>query len=334
MRRARTLAVLLPLLALAAACGGSSSGASSSQASSHTTGVTTTATSEPSSSTASTTTTQAGSPTAEHPCGVAAAGSGSYAHVIVVVMENHGFDQIAGASPYLNGLAAKCELATNYHAVTHPSLPNYIAITSGTTGGLDGVDCEPAPGCSTGAPSIFGQTTWRVYAEGMPGPCARNGSGDYAPRHNPALYFTAPAVTSACAANDLPLGDGSGLRQALADPGSLAHYVMLIPDLCHDEHDCPVGTGDAWLAQHLPAILDSPAYRDGSTALVVTYDEDDHGEGNRVYTVVVSPTTAPGTRSDGGFTHASLLRTAEELLGVPLLGPARGAPSMRAAFGL
>ncbi len=333
MRRARTLAVVLPLLVFAAACDGSSSGASSIRsASSRATSVTSTATSAAPSSTA-TTTSQAGSPTAEHPCGVAPAGSRSYTHVIVVVMENHGFDQVAGASPYLNGLAAKCGLATNYHAVTHPSLPNYIAIASGTTGGLDGVDCEPAPDCSTGAPSIFGQTSWRVYAESMPGPCARNGSGDYAPRHNPALYFTAPAVTSACPANDLPLGDGSGLRQALADPGSLPHYVMLIPNLCNDEHDCSVGTGDAWLAQHLPAILDSPAYRDGSTALVVTYDEDEGGD-NTVYTVVASPTTPRGTTSGARFTHASLLRTAEELLGVPLLGGARSAPSMRAAFGL
>jgi acid phosphatase len=110
--------------------------------------------------------------------------------------------------------------------------------------------------------------------------------------------------------------------------------MMLIPDLCHDEHDCPIASGDAWLARQIPPILRSAAYRDGSTLLVVTYDEDDHGEGNQVYTVVVSPTTAPGTRSGRPFTHASLARTVDELLGLPLLPAVRGAASMRAAFGL
>ena len=84
----------------------------------------------------------------------------------------------------------------------------------------------------------------------------------------------------------------------------------------------------------MPRIVRSPAYRDGTTALFITYDEDDHGEGNRVYTVVVAPSVPPGTRADAAFTHYSLLRTQEELLGLPLLGQAASAASMRAAFDL
>ncbi len=257
-----------------------------------------------------------------------------YRHVVTIVLENHGFNQVDGRSTYLNRLAAGCGLATNYRAVTHPSLPNYLALTSGSTQGRDGSDCSPSPNCSFGSQSIFGQTGWQVFAEGMPSPCVSQDSGNYAARHNPPLYFTSSAVQSACAASDLPLGSpGSGpLHDALQS--GLAPYTLIIPDLCHDEHDCPVATGDAWLGTWVPRILASKDYRNGSTVLFITYDEDDHNESNRVYTVVVSPSTPPGTQSSTAFDHYSMLRTHEELLGLPLLGAADGATSMRAAFGL
>ena len=266
------------------------------------------------------------------PCESVAQPAG-YQHVIVIVMENHGFSQVDGHSPFLNRLAARCGLAASYRAVTHPSLPNYLSMTSGGPQGLEGYDCQPRSGCDTSAGSIFGQTTWRVFAQDMPGPCFRKNSGLYAPRHNPALYYTAPAVTAACPTSDLPLARGA-LARALSEPASLAHFVMVIPNLCNDEHDCPVSSGDSWLAQTVPQILHSAAYRSGTTALFVTYDEDDHAEGNRVYTVVVSPSTRPHTVSRTPFTHASLLRTSEELLGLPMLPAAGSAASMRAAFNL
>jgi phosphatidylinositol-3-phosphatase len=266
------------------------------------------------------------------PCG-SVTRAPAYQHVIVIVMENHGFSQVAGHSPFLNRLAARCGLAASYRAVSHPSLPNYLTIASGSPQNLQGYDCQPGPGCDASGASIFGQTTWRVFAQSMPGPCFRKNSGDYAPRHNPALYFTAPTVTSACAASDLPL-TGDALTRALSSPASLAHYVMVIPNLCNDEHDCPVSSGDLWLSRMVPQILHSAAYRSGTTALFITYDEDDHAEGNRVYTVVVSPSTRPGTVSQTGFTHASLLRTSEELLGLPVLPAAGSTASMRAAFNL
>ncbi len=249
-------------------------------------------------------------------------------------MENHGFSQVAGASPYLNRLAQRCGLATGYTAVSHPSLPNYLALVSGSTQHLDGFDCTPAASCQSGGPSIFSQTGWRVYAESMPQPCDRHNAGSYAPRHNPALYFTDPAVAGACPHNDLPLGTGGRLPAELASPSRLAPYTLIIPNLCNDEHDCPVSTGDGWLSRWVPRLLASPAYRTGTTALFITYDEDDHAEGNRVYTVVVSPSTQPGTVSSQAFTHVSLLRTQEEILGLPALPAVAGAPSMRAAFRL
>jgi phosphatidylinositol-3-phosphatase len=264
---------------------------------------------------------------AGRPCTGAAPPAGDR-HVVTIVMENHGFSQVEGHSPFLNELASRCGLATGYRAVTHPSLPNYLALVSGSTQGLDGSDCPPGPGCQSDGPSIFSQTPWRAYAESMPGPCVARNAGDYAPRHNPALYFT--GVAAQCDAQDLPLARlASDLRS-----GDLAPYTFVTPNLCSDEHDCHLADGDRWLARWVPRIVASPAYRDGSTVLFVTYDEDDHGEGNRVYTVVVAPSVPAGTVAGEPFTHYSLLRTQEELLGLPLLGGAASAASMRAAFHL
>jgi len=264
---------------------------------------------------------------AGHPC-TGAPAPGRYQHVITIVMENHGFSQVTGQSPFLNTLAHRCGLATGYRAVTHPSLPNYLAIVSGSTQGLDGSDCSPGPGCQSDGPSIFSQISWRAYVESMPGPCVPRDAGAYAPRHNPPVYFT--AVAAQCQAQDLPL------PHLLADlrADDLAPYTFVTPNLCSDEHDCQISDGDRWLSRWVPRIVGSPAYRDGRTVLFITYDEDDHNEGNRVYTVVVAPSVPPGTVSGDAFTHYSLLRTQEELLGVPLLGQAATAASMRAAFSL
>jgi phosphatidylinositol-3-phosphatase len=261
------------------------------------------------------------------PC-TGAAPPAAYRHVITIVMENHGFSQVAGHSPFLNALARRCGLATDYRAVTHPSLPNYLAMVSGSTQGLDGSDCSPGPGCESGGPSIFSQTSWRAYAESMPGACVDRNAGDYAPRHNPAVYFT--SIAAQCQEQDLPL------PRLLTDlrAGDLASYTFVTPNLCSDEHDCPLTAGDRWLARWVPRIVRSPAYRDGTTALFITYDEDDRAEGNRVYTVVVAPSVPAGTVAADAFTHYSLLRTQEELLGLPLLGQAASAASMRAAFKL
>jgi phosphatidylinositol-3-phosphatase len=269
-----------------------------------------------------------GSPaSAGHPC-TGAPAPPRFAHVILIVMENHGFDQVAGHSPFLNALARRCGLAAGYHAVSHPSLPNYLALVSGSTQGLDGSDCSPGGTCRSGGPSIFGQTDWRAYAESMPGTCGRSNSGGYAPRHNPAVYFT--RVASACTSNDVPL---TALRGDLRS-GHLATYTFIAPNLCSDEHDCGVAPGDAWLARWVPRITASPAYRAGTTALFITYDEDDHNEGNRVYTVVAAASVRPGTVSRRPFTHYSMLRTQEQLLGLPALGNAASATSMASAFHL
>jgi hypothetical protein len=109
---------------------------------------------------------------------------------------------------------------------------------------------------------------------------------------------------------------------------------MIVPNLCDDGHDCSTGTADRWLARAVPAILASAEYRSGTTALFITWDENDAG-GSVVPAYVVAPSVPAGTVAPGRFDHYSMLRTIEELLALkPLLGAAATAPSMRPAFHL
>jgi hypothetical protein len=263
-------------------------------------------------------------------CGKTAPGSASIHHVIWIWMENHDYDGVIGASsaPYLNSLAAGCGLATNYRNITHPSLPNYIAATSGLAGNklkpFSG-DCNPDSQCSTGVSSIFAQVNWRAYQESMPTPCDASDDGRYAARHNPPIYYRSLA---GCRQRDLPL---TPLARDLAG-NSLPAFSFITPNLCNDAHSCTLSAGDDWLANEVPRIVQSPAYRAGQTALFITFDESEGG--SRVATVVVSPSTPAGRRSGELFNHYSLLRTAEDLLQVPPLGRARAARSMANSFGL
>jgi len=259
-------------------------------------------------------------------------------------MENHSYGSIIGSgkAPFISALAAKCGLATNYHNVSHPSLPNYIAATSGL--GYAALarftsDCSPSPACNTPARSIFGQgETWKAYQESMPSNCDRAGSGEYAVRHNPPPYYT---TLKGCSTFDVPY---SRLAADLAR-NRLPAFSFITPNLIDDMHDGTVADGDTWLARNLPRILNSPAYRAGHTAVIVTWDEGEGGSatwcatnttdvGCRVATIVVSPSTRPGTRSGRLFNHYSLLGTAEQLLHLPKLGLAPSFPTMTAAFNL
>ncbi|MFN2606928.1 MAG: alkaline phosphatase family protein [Acidimicrobiales bacterium] len=327
---ARAAAPLVAAVALVvAACGsGSSAGGRRSTTAAPTT------TARPSLGAPSSPTTTAARSTAVVSAGAPCAGRtapATYDHVVIVVLENHDYSQVAGHSPYLNGLAAKCGLATDAHAVSHPSLPNYIALTSGGTQGIT-TDCTD---CPTGADSIFNQVGaagWKSYEEDLPTVGFTGASsGKYAKKHNPAAYFTTGAA--AYRTDSVPMGtpDGGELASDLAG-STLPRFAFLTPNLCDDEHDCPVATGDAWLSRWLPKVFDSPLYRAGSTALFVTYDESDNGAGNHVYTVAAAPSVPPGTTAAARFDHYSLLATMEDALHLPRLANAGAAASMRSAL--
>jgi phospholipase C len=163
-------------------------------------------------------------------------------------------------------------------------------------------------------------------------PCrpVHHAQGSYAVKHNPAAYFTAGDDRHACTADDVPLGtttDGALASDLGGD--RMPTFAFVVPNLCDDSHDCPVSAGDAWLTTWLPRILTSRAYQTGTTAVFVVWDEY-----TPVPNIVISPTTAPGTISSIPVNHYSLLRTTEELLGLPLLGNAGTATSMGPLFHL
>jgi hypothetical protein len=281
--------------------------------------------------------------TASRPCG-ALSTPPAYTHVVWIWMENHSYGSIIGSSqaPYINSLAARCGLATNYHNVSHPSLPNYIAATSGI-GYRDlqkfTSDCDPGRGCQTFARSIFGQgRTWKAYEESMPANCRRTDAGEYAVRHNPPPYY--PRLAG-CTQRDVPY---SRLATDLATHHMPA-FAFITPNVISDMHDGTIGDGDRWLARNLPTILNSNQYRRGSMAVFITWDEGEGGSSNRcatstsdagchVATIVISPSTRRGTRSGTLFNHYSLLGTAERLLHLARLGRAKEFTTMISAFHL
>lgn len=289
-------------------------------------------------------------------CGTASSPPQHYDHVIWIWMENRGFDQIVGApgssvaqrSPFVNGtLVTQCGLATNYHNITHPSLPNYIAATSGSTQGLTSDKLQ-----HYSVPSLFQQVEqsgrqWRSYQESMPQNCYPTDSGLYPADHNPALAYD--PLANSCPVWDVPLGDTAtgALARDLAN-GTLPAFAFVVPNSCDSTETCAIGDGDAWLASWVPLIVNSSVYRAGKTAVFIAWDEGNKGSAGEdclantkdtschVALLALSPYTRPGAQPATFFSHYSLLRTTEELLGLPLLGHAsdKSTQSMRAAFGL
>jgi hypothetical protein len=229
----------------------------------------------------------------------------------------------SSSAPYLNRLANVCGLATQDYAASHPSLPNYIALTSGSTQGIVD-DAEPSQHLLS-VPNIFAQlgANWSAQIESMPSSCDHVTSGEYAARHNPAVYY--PAIASACQQNDV----------ALTLPLNLSKkFTFIVPNVCNDMHSCSVATGDKWLSQYVPMILASPEYQSGSLALFITFDENDLASSNQIPTIVIAPSVPRGLRVAKHFTHYSLLGTTESLLKLPLLSGARGATLMVKPFHL
>ena len=251
------------------------------------------------------------------PCGPAATVP-CVNHVVVIVFENRSYGQVIGSpqAPTFNRLARTGALLTRYYAVTHPSLPNYLAMVSGSTHGVT-TDCIV---CTIRARSLADQLdaarrSWKVYAEGLPATgFAGAQSGRYVKRHNPFLYFAGITASPARRAHVVAL---SRLRGDVA-ADRLPAFSLVVPDLCHDMHDCPVSSGDAWLRGILPGL------RPAGAAVFIVFDEgadtDTAGGGGHVPALVVGPAVRPGARSSAVLTHYSLLRTIEDASRLPHLG--------------
>jgi acid phosphatase len=241
-------------------------------------------------------------------------------HVVVLVLENKEYGQVIGSpdAPNLNRLAGAGALLTNYDAVAHPSLPNYLALVSGSTQRIssDCTDCVVRARNLADTLDAAG-LTWRTYAEGLPAPGFTGASaGRYAKKHDPLLYFADVSGRPDRRSRVVPL-----TRLAVdLGRGGLPSFSLVVPDLCHDMHDCSVATGDAWVGRFLSSLLASRPLRDGAVFVVFDEGTSDAGGGGHVAALVLGPGVRPGARAGAALDHYSLLRTVEDALGLPALG--------------
>lgn len=261
----------------------------------------------------------------------------AFGHIFVIVMENHEYGDVIGNAkmPYLNDLAKRYGLATASYGVTHPSLPNYLALTGGDTFGVTS-DCTD---CFVNAPNLVDQLetagkSWKAYMDGMPSPCFLGNQDQYAQKHDPFLYYDDVRTDPARCAKIVPFPQFSTDLAAK----SLPDFVWITPDQCHDMHSCPAAQGDAWLKTWVSKILDSSAWKDGG-ALFITFDEGTTNDGccgqdggGHIATLVISPNVKAGARSATPIDHYGLLRTIENAWGLPPLGAAANAASLNDLF--
>lgn len=286
-------------------------------------------------------------------------------HVVVIFMENNSYGSIyhSPSAPYINSLIGSCGLATNYHNITHPSLPEYVAATTGASLAQLAPflsDCTPSATCEWTGNNIFNQLNakgrgWKGYADAMPTNCGKANSGQYAPRHNPAVYDT---DLSNCAKDDVPLGttSNSPLLKNFSSESTAPAYAWITPDLCDDMHGntgCPTGAaliqrGDSFLKTWITKLASTPVYKKHDTVIFLTWDEGEGGSyaagencannttdvSCHVLMIVIGPSVKPGKRVGTLFNHWSLLKSSEQLLGLGQLDQAASAASMVKAFNL
>jgi acid phosphatase len=246
----------------------------------------------------------------------------SIRHVFVVVMENKGYNDVwnTSSSPYITSLGNAYARATNYTAITHPSLPNYLDLYGGSNYGIT-TDCSPSSTCHVNAINLADNLnakglTWKGYMESMPSNCDLKTSGKYAPKHDPFVYFD--DIRTNTARCDAGVVAYSTLANDLKSASTTPNYVFITPNLCDDMHGCSVSTGDGWLKNNLPAILNSPACLVDKCLLALVWDEDDGDDGNKVLTIFAgSGAKTGGLVSSKAYNHYSLLKTVETIFGLP-----------------
>ncbi|HET7649627.1 MAG TPA: alkaline phosphatase family protein [Gammaproteobacteria bacterium] len=248
------------------------------------------------------------------------AGLPHYAHVVVVIEENKAFGEISGNAdaPYINALASRGVLLTGYHAVAHPSLPNYLALFAGSTGNVMDDACHYSFSSATlyGALHAAG-AGFITYAEGLPRDGYTDcGAGEYRKKHNPAAYWQPRYV---------PAEVTRPFSAFPVDFARLPRVAFVIPDLLNDMHDGTIRMGDQWLQQNLARYADWAEKHD--SLLIVTWDEDNGSEDNRIMTLLFGAHLKPGQYPQH-YDHYSLLRTLTDLFHAKPVGHAKTAAAI------
>jgi phosphatidylinositol-3-phosphatase len=216
--------------------------------------------------------------------------------VFVIMMENHGFDQVIGAlvptadatlpnqqllTPFITHLAQTQGLATYYFGTTHPSLPNYLATIAGDFFGVqdDNDSCfvqpGPTPGCHNfNTTNIVDQLeskniSWEALMESAPSvgflgsrAPADPGQKLYAQKHNPFVYFDDIVKSPARMAKIKPF-DLTSFKTQLSLPAAMPRFVYIAPNQCNDQH----GTGGTVVPPSVDCSADADALAAGDLFL-------------------------------------------------------------------
>ena len=261
--------------------------------------------------------------------------------VVIAVMENRPYSRIIGnpAAPYINSLARRGALFSQSYAVAHPSQPNYLALFSGSTQGVRGNECpQRLSGDNLAAALMRAGRSFAIYSESMPSAgytgCA---AGDYVRKHNPAVNWQTSAHNgvpnggqNSVQNGGLPASVNLPFTEFPSDLSRLPVVSMVVPNQANDMHDGnepeTIRRGDAWLRTHLDGYVQ---WADANNGLfILTWDEDDGSEGNRVATIFTGAMVRPGTYGQR-IDHYSVLRTVLELFGLPSMGRAVDAAPIR-----
>ncbi len=259
----------------------------------------------------------------------------TFSHVVLIVEENQSFSDVIGSAsmPYLNSLAQKYGLATQYYANAHPSLPNYFMLTVGQTETTDDNFAGVVTDDNVVRELVNAGKSWKAYAESLP---SAGYMGDdvypYLRHHNPFVYFSDVQNDAGQAGNIVPFA------QFTTDLGNnaLPQYSFIVPNVLDDAHDGTLAQADAWLQQNIAPLLASSAFQ-SSGLLVITFDEGDASDnangGGHIATVVVSSKSKTNYSSQTFFQHQSTLRLTLAALGVDTFPGAAGtAPDMTEFF--
>lgn len=263
-------------------------------------------------------------------------------HVFLLLMENKDYAEVIGNpdAPYLNDLAARFTLGEDYHAIRHPSLPNYLALLTGSTLGVTD-DCTD---CFFDARSLVDSLeargrTWKSYQEDLPEPCFLGVAADaYAMRHDPFVYLRSVRDDAERCQHVVPL---TQLDADLA-AGSPPDLIWITPNVRNDMHDESVAFGDRWLAGFVPRILESPAWQ-ANGALMIVWDEGRSATpdtccagavGGHVPFLLLTPTRPAGVHLTMPLTHYGLLAGIERAWGLDRLGHSADADAQAMADGL
>ena len=246
--------------------------------------------------------------------------TGSPAHVMVIVEENRNRSEVIGASnmPYLNSLANKYGNTTNWNGVAHPSLPNYLALISGSTEGVtdDGCEYSFVDAATIGSELSLAGISWKAYLEELPEAGSEMcTSGAYAKKHNPFAYFPETNGPNVVPASQFGMDESSG---------QLPDLIFLVPNLTNDGHDGTNEQVDNYLGGLVPGVLASSWYAEDGT-IIITWDESNGEE--EIPTVVIHGTGSGQVMTAAG-NHYGTLATIEDLYAVPLLGQAAGATTL------